>query len=61
MKVLVAGLAKCGTRTICHALNEIGVNAYHSEDAVQHVEGDESLLRSDALCRISTSCLGGTS
>ncbi|CAE7247070.1 ACC1 [Symbiodinium sp. CCMP2592] len=34
VKVLVAGLAKCGTRTICHALNEIGVNAYHSEDAV---------------------------
>lgn len=32
VKVLVAGLAKCGTRTICHALNEIGVNAYHSED-----------------------------
>ena len=33
MKVLVAGLAKSGTRTICHALNELGINAYHSEDA----------------------------
>lgn len=25
------GLAKSGTRTICHALNELGVRAYHSE------------------------------
>ncbi|CAE7470219.1 ME1 [Symbiodinium natans] len=32
VKVIVAGLAKCGTRTICHALNEIGFNAQHSED-----------------------------
>ena len=48
MKVLVAGLAKCGTRTICHALNEIGVNAYHSEDAVQRVEDDQMI--SDIKC-----------
>ena len=33
VKVIVAGLAKCGTRTICHALNEIGFNAQHSEEA----------------------------
>ncbi|CAK9088359.1 unnamed protein product [Durusdinium trenchii] len=32
IKVLVLGLAKTGTRTICHALNELGVRAYHSED-----------------------------
>eukprot|EP00434_Breviolum_minutum_P007948 symbB.v1.2.007009.t3/scaffold385.1/size305797/5 len=32
IKVLILGLAKSGTRTICHALNELGVRAYHSED-----------------------------
>ncbi|CAE7352394.1 ACC1 [Symbiodinium pilosum] len=32
VKVIVAGFAKSGTRTICHALNDIGINAYHSED-----------------------------
>lgn len=32
IKVLVLGLAKSGTRTICHALNELGIRAYHSED-----------------------------
>lgn len=32
IKVLVAGYAKTGTRTICHALNNIGIRTYHSED-----------------------------
>ncbi|CAE8597907.1 unnamed protein product [Polarella glacialis] len=32
IKVLVMGFAKSGTRSICHALNDIGIRAYHSED-----------------------------
>ena len=32
VKVVVAGFAKSGTRTIARALNEIGIQAYHSED-----------------------------
>lgn len=32
LEVLVAGITKSGTRTICHALNDIGIRAYHSED-----------------------------
>ena len=32
VKVVVAGFAKSGTRTIARALNEIGIRAYHSED-----------------------------
>ena len=39
----MAGFAKSGTRTICHALNDIGINAYHSEDAV--VGSDKNSLR----------------
>ena len=34
---MILGLAKSGTRTICHALNELGIRAYHSEDSVFHV------------------------
>lgn len=32
VKVLVAGMAKMGTRSMVHALNDIGINAYHGED-----------------------------
>jgi len=32
LKVLVAGFGKSGTRGVSHALNAIGIRAYHSED-----------------------------
>jgi len=32
VKVLVAALGKSGTRTVNHALNDIGIRSYHSED-----------------------------
>merc|ERR1719422_1540137 len=32
IQVVVVGPAKSGTRTMIHALNDIGIRAYHSED-----------------------------
>ncbi|CAK9052546.1 unnamed protein product [Durusdinium trenchii] len=59
IKVLVLGLAKTGTRTICHALNELGVRAYHSEEMQKDDELASRLMEKIGRCRMEAIALDG--